>query len=72
MTSTIGSLPPLLPPDGPWKTAPKAASFAEREFQVSITTRLIEDQKNYWVGAAHVIQHAGENFSYQERKHQPS
>ncbi len=39
-------------PDGPWKTAPKAASFAGRcEFQVSITTRLIEDQKNYWVAA---------------------
>ena len=51
MTSRIGSLPPLLPTDGPWKSAPQAASFAEREFQVAITTRLIEDQKNYWVAA---------------------
>src|SRR6476659_7266447 len=51
MTSRIGSLPPLLPTDGPWKSAPQAASFAEREFQVAITTRLIEDQNNYWVAA---------------------
>jgi glutaconate CoA-transferase, subunit B len=44
------SLPPLLR-DGPWKDAPKAATFAEREFQVCVTARLVEDRRNYWVAA---------------------
>ncbi len=34
---------------GPWSEAPKAASFAEREFQVCIAARLVEDRKTYWV-----------------------
>jgi len=36
---------------GPWTEAPKATSFAEREFQVCVTARLIEDGKTYWVAA---------------------
>ena len=38
-------------PDGPWKEAPKAATFAEREFQVCIAARLAEDERTYWVAA---------------------
>ena len=37
--------------NGPWKDAPKASTFAEREFQVCITARLIEDDRTYWVAA---------------------
>lgn len=37
--------------DGPWKGRPQATSFNEREFQVCITARLIEDAKIYWVAA---------------------
>lgn len=36
---------------GPWKGAPKAAAFAEREFQVCVTARLVEDERTYWVAA---------------------
>jgi glutaconate CoA-transferase, subunit B len=36
---------------GPWKTAPKAASFAERELQVCVAARLVEDERTYWVAA---------------------
>jgi glutaconate CoA-transferase subunit B len=36
---------------GPWKSAAKAATFAEREFQVCITARLVEDERTYWVAA---------------------
>ncbi len=35
--------------DGPWKEAPKATTFAEREFQVCIAARLVENGKTYWV-----------------------
>ena len=38
-------------PDGPWKEAPKASAFAEREFQVCIAARLAEDERTYWVAA---------------------
>ncbi len=38
-------------PSGPWTEAPKAAAFAEREFQVCITARLAEDERTYWVAA---------------------
>jgi glutaconate CoA-transferase subunit B len=36
---------------GPWSDAPKAAAFAEREFQVCIAARLVEDAHTYWVAA---------------------
>ena len=32
---------------GPWSDAPKAAAFAEREFQVCIAARLVEDARTY-------------------------
>lgn len=50
MNPKTSSLAPLLR-EGPWKEEPKAASFSEREFQVCLTARLVEDQKNYWVAA---------------------
>ena len=50
MTPKTSSLTPLFR-DGPWKQEPKAPSFSEREFQVCLTARLVEDQKNYWVAA---------------------
>ncbi len=50
MSPRTSSLTPLFR-DGPWKQEPKAASFSEREFQVCLTARLVEDQKNYWVAA---------------------
>ena len=37
--------------DGPWKEAPKATTFAEREFQVCLTAWLVEDERTYWVAA---------------------
>ena len=37
--------------DGPWKGRAQAQTFAEREFQVCITARLVEDEKTYWVAA---------------------
>ena len=37
--------------DGQWKEAPKATTFAEREFQVCVTARLVEDERTYWVAA---------------------
>jgi glutaconate CoA-transferase subunit B len=37
--------------EGPWKDRAQASTFNEREFQVCITARLIEDAKTYWVAA---------------------
>jgi len=34
---------------GPWSEATKATSFAEREFQVCVAARLVENGKCYWV-----------------------
>ena len=34
-----------------WASQRKADSFAEREFQVCLTARLVEEGKTYWVGA---------------------
>jgi len=36
---------------GPWTDAAKASAFAEREFQVCIAARLVEDARTYWVAA---------------------
>jgi glutaconate CoA-transferase, subunit B len=36
---------------GPWSDAPKAAAFAEREFQVCVAARFVEDARTYWVAA---------------------
>lgn len=38
-------------PRGPWCDEPKASAFAEREFQVCMAARLVEDAKTYWVAA---------------------
>ena len=35
----------------PWQDAPQAPTFAEREFQVCVTARLVENAQNYWVAA---------------------
>jgi glutaconate CoA-transferase subunit B len=37
--------------EGPWKERAQASTFNEREFQVCITARLVEDAKTYWVAA---------------------
>jgi hypothetical protein len=37
--------------EGPWKDRAQASTFNEREFQVCITARLVEDAKTYWVAA---------------------
>jgi len=42
----------------PWASEPKADSFAEKEFQVCITARVITDGNTYWVAAGGSPMHA--------------